>query len=272
MKSLNLLPLGAALALMPSVFSQTLVTIDSSDPLGAFMVANELPANGGAYVFADNWGANTASGNYSGTDTIVLGPENGAYDASGDIDFWRENGVGPLGNKEMVASVFVNADGLVGQDVSFDFTVDSNTFTEHTSVAFIKIFDTNYNILNEVEVSLTELGYYNLSISSDLTSVADAVHAQYGFTTTGINSSAAQAPSYGTLVISASEPMDVGETWGGYPVELDESGNKWANTDDWIGYVSVTFAPWVYILNTGSWAYMNEPNPTDGGVWTYFLN
>jgi hypothetical protein len=265
-----ILPLGALLSLTSLIHAQAFVTIDSSDSLAAYMVCNELPENGGAYVFADNWGPATASGAYSDSDTIVLGPEKGAYDSSPDLTFWRKDGVGPLGNKQMTASVFINADTLVGQDVSFDFTVDSNTFTEHTTVAFIKIFDTNYNILKQAEVALTDLGYYNLSLSSAETGVVGALHAQYGFTTVGINSSAAQAPSYGTLVISAAEPSPVA-TWAGYPVELDNDGKEWVNTGDWLGYLYIEFAPWVYVSDAASWIYMDEPSLPLAGAWGFVV-
>jgi hypothetical protein len=272
MKNPIILPLLGVVSTFPGLLNaEVLVTIDSSNPLGAFMVCNELPENGGAYVFADNWSHTTASGNYSDADTIVLGPEQGAYDSSPDVNFWREDGVGPLGNKEMEASVFVNDDSLVGEDVSFTFTVDSNTFTEHTTVAFIKIFDKDYNILNQVEEELTTPGYYSLSIPASLTGVAGALHAQYGFTTVGINSSAAQAPSYGTMVISAAEPQPTA-TWGGYLVELDDQGKAWVNTGEWLGYLYVESAPWIYISDTGSWTYMIEPDPEASGAWTYFTN
>ena len=261
-------PLGALLALASITSAQTSVTINSANSLGAFMVVNELPANGGAFVFADNWGPATASGNYTDADTIVLGPENNAYDTSGDLTFWRAGGVGPLGNKQMTTSVFVTEARLVGDDLSFDFTVDSITFTEHTTFAYMRVFNANFDVLHEVTQPLTATGTYHLYLTAAQTGVATAATVQYGFTTVGINSSAARAPSYGTMVISAAEPASGDPTWAGFPA----TDPAFVDTGAWLGVVNTTYAPWIYIWNLGGWAFLPEEYVSESGAWTYFPN
>jgi|TARA_B110000438_G_scaffold269643_2_gene286178 hypothetical protein len=73
------------------------------------------------------------------------------------------------------------------------------------------------------------------------------------------------------LAIVSAPDDSGGSTWAGYPVELDGVQNEWANTGSWLGYLSIKFAPWIFILDTGTWAYMVEPGPTDPGVWAFML-
>lgn len=63
-----------------------------------------------------------------------------------------------------------------------------------------------------------------------------------------------------------------GSTWAGFPVELDSNQNEWVNTGDWLGYLSLKFAPWIYVLDLGAWVYMVEPNQSPTGAWAYLLN
>ena len=68
-----------------------------------------------------------------------------------------------------------------------------------------------------------------------------------------------------------SEPGEVVETWGGYTVVIGEDGKKWVDTGSWLGWVNVESAPYVFMLDLGTWAYMAEPAGTASGAWTYLF-
>lgn len=55
------------------------------------------------------------------------------------------------------------------------------------------------------------------------------------------------------------------ENWCAYPV-----ANNWAQTDDWLGWLYVAEAPWVYSLALDTWIY--EPScPGSNGAWLFVL-
>ena len=52
-------------------------------------------------------------------------------------------------------------------------------------------------------------------------------------------------------------------TWAGYPV-LDD----YVDTGDWLGWIYV-LPPYIYIVDLGSWAYMEEAHVNEQGSWAY---
>lgn len=59
------------------------------------------------------------------------------------------------------------------------------------------------------------------------------------------------------------------QTWAGFNIDA-ETGN--VDTGDWIGWVNVTYAPWVYHYSMGTWLYLDEAKAATGpGVWAYVL-
>jgi hypothetical protein len=58
-----------------------------------------------------------------------------------------------------------------------------------------------------------------------------------------------------------------GTEWAGFPV--DENG--WANTEDWLGWVNVSNAPWILILNLDGYAWIPESAVSGSGGWLYLL-
>lgn len=60
------------------------------------------------------------------------------------------------------------------------------------------------------------------------------------------------------------------QTWLGYTIDPD-TGN--VDSGDWLGWLHVTHAPWVYSFSLASWLYLDEANVTDGvGAWAYIVN
>ena len=56
-----------------------------------------------------------------------------------------------------------------------------------------------------------------------------------------------------------------GAYWGGYLI--DENG--WVNTGDWLGWLHVGNAPFVYNDALATWMFMNEPSEGATGAWVY---
>jgi hypothetical protein len=56
-------------------------------------------------------------------------------------------------------------------------------------------------------------------------------------------------------------------TYGGFPVL--EGG--YVDTGDWMGYLYISDAPFIYSYSISGWMYMNEPAPADPGAWIYLL-
>jgi hypothetical protein len=46
-------------------------------------------------------------------------------------------------------------------------------------------------------------------------------------------------------------------------------GSQWVDTGDWLGWISVEHAPYIYVLSIDSWTYMLEPVPGGTGSWSY---
>jgi hypothetical protein len=54
-------------------------------------------------------------------------------------------------------------------------------------------------------------------------------------------------------------------TWAGY--DINEDGD--VDTVDWMGFLNVTNAPWVYSYTLGKYIYLPEANVSDNGAWAY---
>ena len=59
----------------------------------------------------------------------------------------------------------------------------------------------------------------------------------------------------------------VGSTWAGFPVDSD----NWTDTGDFLGWLFVGSAPWLYNLTLDGWMYVREEAVTDSGAWTYVV-
>ena len=63
------------------------------------------------------------------------------------------------------------------------------------------------------------------------------------------------------------ESTGSGPAYGGYPVI--EGG--FVNTDDWMGYLYINDAPFVFSYSLSGWIYMDEPAPDATGTWMYVM-
>jgi hypothetical protein len=202
--SLWMLALAVALLLPTSkANADVTVGVDTSATWLGWMNVSELPENGGFYVFGSGWGvADLVAVFDNSSSTLTLAP-NSVNDPNA---FWYTpaGGPGSAGNKMMEANVYVeNHDTLIGETVTFEGTVLSNTFTSaHSTVAFIKDFAPDYSSFNITTAPLTT-GDFSITLATDPT---PGRHVQYGFATTGVNVWITDVEPYGTLVIETVVP------------------------------------------------------------------
>jgi len=218
---------GAALAatLMLGVSAQA-VTVQVPDSNGAngganpwqtFMNVFELPSNGGGFVFGSGWGVADAVVLFDdGANTMTLQP-NQIMDPN---QFWYQDtcgcaadpanpgGPGQAGNKIMEAVTFIADDSLVGQTITFEGTVLSNTYTAaHEAFVMIRDFAPDFSSFNEVIAPATP-GPFSITLATDPT---PGRHIQYGVISRGVNVWPTDAPQFGEVVLSTvPEPASLG--------------------------------------------------------------
>jgi len=59
-----------------------------------------------------------------------------------------------------------------------------------------------------------------------------------------------------------------GMKWAGY----DVNGDGDCFTGDWLGWVNVDFAPWIYSYSLQQWLFIDESKVGPGGAWIYVFN
>jgi hypothetical protein len=57
--------------------------------------------------------------------------------------------------------------------------------------------------------------------------------------------------------------------WGPWDI-IDGDGN--VDTGSWMGYVSVAYAPFIWVYNLNQWIYVEESALGSGGAWAYVFN
>ncbi len=200
--------LVAGLVLSPTAQAAVTVSVgDSTAPWVGFMNVTELPINGGGFVFGSGWGvADLVTTFNDGANTMTLSPN-----TIGDPDpFWYIGGGAPgnPGNKIMEAVTHIADDSLVGEDITFEGTVLSNTYTAaHTGTIFIRDFAPDFSSFTEVSAPATP-GAFSINLVTDPT---PGRHIQYGFISTGENVWAGDEGPFGTVVIGTiPEPASIG--------------------------------------------------------------
>lgn len=57
------------------------------------------------------------------------------------------------------------------------------------------------------------------------------------------------------------------EPWFGYTPDAE----GWVNAEDWMGWLNVLGAPWVYSLSLQGWTYIPSEQSLEGGGWVYVM-
>jgi autotransporter-associated beta strand protein len=210
----------------------------------------EPPTSGtGAYVFGSAWGVSdlkTVVVNGSGTGATItdnvldLYPNYNTYADNPGNAFWRNNGgAGPRGNKWMEANTYVES--TVATDTAvFSGTVSAYSLaSEFRAQAFIKLFDSNYNLVGTQSQPLTGQGNFSLSLD---TFFYQGYRVQSGFMVSGTNANPAAAVANGSLQV-ITQPS-------GGSVILINVGSGTTRTQAQAGYPSISSA--IVVTKTGS--------------------
>jgi hypothetical protein len=165
--------------------AQADMTVNGASPAatwGGYMNVFETPANGGAYLWGSGWGAGDLRATFDGAGILTLAPNTNCYNPT---DAYWVNPVTLLGNKDMEANFYQSFNGLNGQNVSFNYTVGTNTLLAgYSAKAFIKVLNpaAGWATIQSTYLNLTP-GAGSLSLSVDPTT---GVVTQVGFMLRGI--------------------------------------------------------------------------------------
>jgi hypothetical protein len=175
---------------------------DSSAPWLGYMNWFELPANGGGFAGGSPWGVPDLRAQFSPTVLTLL--PNSIGDPS---PFWyTPSSSGPIGNKIMEANLYIESTGgaLNGQNVSFQGTILSNTFTSaHQVFVFIKDFAPDFSSVVQTLVPVSSAGAFSVSLNT----INDPNRkVQYGFQVVGENVWISRAPAFGSMTIAIPTP------------------------------------------------------------------
>ena len=211
--------------------------------------ASPPPSGTGAYIFGSAWGVSdlkTVVVNGSGTganivnNVLDLYPNYNTYANNPGDPFWRNNGgAGPRGNKWMEANTYVES--TVATDTAvFSGTVSAYSLaSEFKAQAFIKLFDSSYNLVGTQSQPLTGLGNFSLSLD---TFFYQGYHVQSGFMVSGTNANPAASNANGFLEV-ITQPS-------GGSVILINVGSGTTRTQAQAGYPSIPSA--IVVTKTGS--------------------
>ena len=189
---------------------------------------------------------------------------------------FQEFFAGPAGSS--TPSIFSTGDVIVFKGTASATRTGANT-DDMVVRAFIKVLGYNelgwafqikqaYSAFQPIGANLEA---FELSITFPDLAVDDSLQVvQLGFEIT--NSFDGTAMDSGTIYFENLEGYVAGDgsgtTWAGYSV--DENG--WADTGSWMGWVNVTNAPWIIVVNLGGYAYVPEASVTSSGGWCYIIN
>jgi len=186
------------------------VTVDPSQTWIGYMNVFDLPVSAGGdgnYQFGSSWGTTALQALLTPTNLTLL-PDTNVWETT-DTYWVKADGVTP--NKIMDASMYVQNDTLVNTNLIFIGSCLSNTLTttpeprtgvSYTSVAFIKIFNGSFGLLNSVSSPGLAAGQpFAISLNT-----SGATHVQYGFETVGPDQSPVYPFAFSNVMIAAAIP------------------------------------------------------------------
>ncbi|MFL9843738.1 T9SS type A sorting domain-containing protein [Flavobacterium rhizosphaerae] len=174
----------------------TTVTLDATDQANIIGYANYFNVADETYFGGSEYGlADLRTDINAGNNTLILYPN---FDKYGTADFTN----GEMGNKIFEGNTYKQDDALIGEDVSFKGHCISNSLAEgYDAIAFIKLFDGGYQLVNYIHVPLVEGEDFTVNVN-----VADfptTAHVQYGYSVTGLNANPTQMEALGNAVVSS---------------------------------------------------------------------
>lgn len=172
------------------------VSIDTTSPIIAF--ANWFELDGTTYVGGNTWGIADLKTVLNTTDnTIDLHPNFSAYAnevaTTPDATYWHN---GAVGAKVFEGNTYIDDATLLGQTITFEGHCISNTLADgYDGIAFIKVLDSNYQLVNYTHVPLVGGQDFTITVGPD--DYANGAHFQYGYSVTGVNANPEQEAALG---------------------------------------------------------------------------
>ena len=191
------------------------VGVDANGNWLGFANVFDLPADGGEFVFASEWGlADVRTDLDTENNTLTLFPNFNTYADNLNDEFWVDQ-TSQEGNKTFEGVSFIESTELAGNILEFKGNVESYTLSSDYKVtAFIRVFNADFSFNKSVVVELTETG--NFELLYDDVDLENDVTVQYGFTVVGPNANPADLTDLGNVVVGPTtlssrsfEPIEV---------------------------------------------------------------
>ena len=258
------LTLCALLGGSARVNAQTQLTVDTNQNWIGYMNVSALPANGGAFQFGQAWTNSMLQGGFSGT-SLILAPCVNVWETNDDF-YVQADGKTP--NEIMDANFYVQNDALVNTNIVFSGTCTSDTLTtqpepltgiSYTSVAFIKMFNSGFGLLNSVTSNLVTGQPFSISLNT-----AGAAHVQYGFETTGPDANPATVSSLGQVVMAVNTQIAPPPTpTNNAPTPTNSAASVLAMYDSSGVYPEVPVQDWLASWSSAAETSFTIPNATN---------
>lgn len=183
------------------VQSQISVTVDPSQNWIGYMNVSLIS---GSYEFGGAWGTADLRAGFVGTNLLVLSPCTNVWETTNT--YWvQADKVTP--NQQMDANFYVQNDALANTSLTFsgfcltntlELNQEPHTGLFYSTVAFIKLFDTSFNLIGSQEAICDGGTPFSVNMST-----VGAAHVQYGFETIGPDADPATVASLGNVAIQA---------------------------------------------------------------------
>jgi Immunoglobulin I-set domain len=180
------------------------VTVDPSKAWQGYMNVFELPQYGGGYDWGSPWAPADLDATFSGP-VLTFTPNTSIdRDNHNDTYWWQDASGTSDGNKTMDASMYVQNDGLAGQNVTFSGYCWANTLVTQyktNTTVFIKDLNSSYALVASAVANLTNGQPFSLSLAT-----APGDHIQYGFEMVGPPARLATVASLGSIIVASNAP------------------------------------------------------------------
>jgi hypothetical protein len=154
------------------------------------------------------------------------------------------------------------AELVPGDVIRFRGTASLTAGDEGTiATAFIRVLD--FAFMPREDSVQAELGPDPVNFMLETTIAEPAFNAiQVGFLINGAQLDAATVTFSDLLATHNGEPFTM--TWAGWPM----TGNA-VDTGEFLGWLDVSYAPWIWSYNLDGWIYLPEGNVDDNGAWMF---
>ncbi len=185
-----------------SLSQAALVTVDENASWNGYMNVFDTSGN---YQWGSGWGLADLPATFENGE-LVLRANTNVWNA--DDAYWVDQTTG-LGNKIMNANFYQElGTGYNGQTISLEYEVTENTLADagYVTQAFIKIFNSNYSINDEIYADLTfGTNTLELTVADDASLIVQA-----GFVIHGLNiDPASPEAALDVSIVAVPEPATV---------------------------------------------------------------